>query len=171
MTVRFNRRLFLGGAVVSVGVAPATGSRAASVRAAAAWSKAQQEQRDRSPDSVTLPLVGATVVAVHRVRSGAMPVVVEYQGERMQIDVMRREGAVTRGVVELGAYAYYVHNDGRGDEATGVRRELAARALALALEQHPASARAFDQLLTFDERAARFPEALFGVDLGTPTRA
>ena len=120
--------------------------------------------------SLALPVPGARVVAVHPVLCGALPVVLEHEGVRFQVDVFRREGAATPGLVETQRLSLFLRNGGDGGRESGRTRELAARGLGVALEASGSSATLASRLLTFDERTSRHPGAVYDVDYGPAAR-
>jgi hypothetical protein len=107
-----------------------------------------------------------TVVEVHPVRFGAVPVILaDGDGEQFQIDVLRRDGHPDApvGVGQTDTLSVYLSNRGDGDTATREEHGLGALALAAALDRREAQIP--DGLLTFAERAAMHPRAAYSVPL------
>lgn len=169
--MRINRRTFIGTVVAAASLAgvgasnrlaPPSAVRAGATRAArAALPK---------PELLALPLEGARVVEVHKVRCGALPVVLEHQGARFQIDVLKRDPAGPAGVFETDELAFFVSNGGDGAALTGETRELGARALGLALRSHDTAGLA-SRLSTFAERARLHGDGFFAVPSVANVRA
>jgi hypothetical protein len=107
-----------------------------------------------------------TIVEVHAVRFGAVPVILEdSEGERFQVDVLQRDGRPDSpvGVGQTDTLAVYLSNRGDGDTATREEHGLGAIALAAALDGREAQMP--EGLLTFAERAAMHPRAAYSVPL------
>lgn len=105
------------------------------------------------------------VVAVHPVKLGAVPVVIESaQGRRFQIDVLRRDRhpQARRGVAETRHYALFLVNQGRGNTPT--REEDGLGLLWLAALLRPREHRVRPAaLLTQRERVRMHPRGRFDV--------
>lgn len=107
---------------------------------------------------------GCTVVAIHDLHMGAVPVVLETAaGDRFQVDVLRRDATAgsPAGIATTAAFALYLSNSGRGSLRTREAAGLGAMALAAALDRQQTTApRA---LLTLRQRQNRFPRGGFAV--------
>lgn len=104
-----------------------------------------------------------SIVAVHAVRFGAIPVVLEgVDGSRFQVDVLRRDVAFP-GVGNTEGLSVFVANRGNGSIPTPEDEGLGAMALAQALHQREQAGATAPALLTLSERQVRFPGAPFGV--------
>lgn len=105
------------------------------------------------------------VVAVHPVKHGAVPVILESQrGRRFQVDVLRRDRhpQAKAGVGETRLYALYLANQGRGSKPTQEEDGVAMLWLAALLRPRESRLRP-SQLLTHRERVRMFPRGHFGV--------
>jgi hypothetical protein len=108
-----------------------------------------------------------TVVKVHPVRLGAVPVVLATEtGQRYQVDVLARDPAGPEGVARTEALSLFVVDVQASPETAGSRptdeeQGLGAMALAQALrgEAPPAG------LLTLEQRRQQHPRGAFGVPL------
>jgi hypothetical protein len=112
------------------------------------------------------PIGACRLVAIHGVRMGTISVVLATsQGERFQVDVLRRDTApgAPLGVGNTPSLSVFVHNRGSGSTATDEEHGLGAMALAAALAQREAEGAVVPALLTQRQRAARFPMAVFEV--------
>jgi hypothetical protein len=90
---------------------------------------------------------GFRVVATYAVFHGALPFVLEGEGTRFQIDVLR-PGSGARGVFTTGNFDLFVHGAG------GPTQERGARALGLALERQLRAGAQLPELATYEEREA-----------------
>lgn len=88
------------------------------------------------------------MVQAYEAHYGALPFVLEGEGVRFQVDVLRAVEAGTIGVFATEHFNLFVHGQG------GATQERGARALALALEERVASGVAAPALDSFDERAS-----------------
>lgn len=105
------------------------------------------------------------VVAVHPVKHGAVPVVVETQsGRRFQIDVLRRDRhpQARRGIGETRFYALFLANNGRGNTPTLEEQGVGLLWLAALLRPREGRVRP-GMLLTQRERVRMFPRGRFDV--------
>jgi|GEM_PF-4049889 hypothetical protein len=75
----------------------------------------------------------ANVVAVHGVRHGAVPVVLEHAGQRFAVEVFREESGGAPPVVRAAGLALFLVNDGTGHTPTSEAKGLAVIALGRAL--------------------------------------
>jgi hypothetical protein len=92
-----------------------------------------------------------TVVAVHPIHHGAVPVVLATaDGRRYQVDVLARDPAGPQGVANTEQLSLFVANHGDGRTSTDEEQGLGAMALAVVLLQ---------------ERSTRHPQGAFGVPL------
>lgn len=102
-----------------------------------------------------------TIVAIHDIHMGAIPVILETgSGRRFQVDVLRRDaqGKGPAGVASARSFELFVANRGTGGSKTREDQGLAIRALAESLEgSAPRS------LLTLRQRNSRFPRGGFAV--------
>jgi hypothetical protein len=107
-----------------------------------------------------------TVVAVHPVHFGAVPVVLATDdGRRYQVDVLARDPGGPAGVANTERLSLFVANHGDGRTATDEEQGLGAMALAEHLRSREAAGWSAPSLLTLDERATQYPEGAFGVPL------
>lgn len=107
-----------------------------------------------------------TIVAVHPVMHGAIPIVLEAEdGERFQVDVMAKDPSMP-GVGQSRHFSVFVANAGDGHRATDERHGLGAMALAAALREREQSVAPLPELWTMAERSARAPDGTFRVPLG-----
>lgn len=104
---------------------------------------------------------GFQVVRTHGVHFGALPFVLEGEGERFQIDVLR-PGAGPSGVFATEHFALFVHDHGAA--STSPARERGARALGLALERRIGEGHDLPRLVSFTERRARHASAIYAID-------
>lgn len=94
---------------------------------------------------------------------GALPFVLEGEGQRFQIDVLRRDASSERGgVFDTERFSLFVH--GRAGAERAAVCERGARALGAALERRADEGVAVPALATFAERTARHAGAYFDVD-------
>lgn len=108
-----------------------------------------------------------TVVAVHPIHCGAVPVVLATEdGRRYQVDVLARDPEGPAGVANTGQLSLFVANHGDGRTATDEEEGLGAMALAGHLGAREAGGWTAPSLLTLQQRAAQYPEGAFGVPLG-----
>lgn len=107
------------------------------------------------------------VVAVHPVKHGAVPVVLESQsGRRFQVDVLRRDRhpQARHGVGETRLYALFLVNNGRGNTPTNEEQGQGLLWLAALLRPREHRVRP-GTLLTQRERVRMFPRGRFDVVL------
>lgn len=107
------------------------------------------------------------VVAVHPVKHGAVPVVVESQsGRRFQVDVLRRDRhpQAKHGIGETRFYALFLANNGRGNTPTVEEQGMGLLWLAALLRPREHRVRP-GMLLTQRERVRMFPRGRFDVVL------
>ncbi|MDQ3036187.1 MAG: hypothetical protein M3Y87_27550, partial [Myxococcota bacterium] len=90
---------------------------------------------------------GFRVVRTYGVHFGALPFVLEGEGERFQLDVLRRDAAGPSGVYETERFSVFVHD--HGAFATIPARERGARALGAALERRVAAGVEVPSLASF----------------------
>ncbi len=167
------------GFIVTVGVAVSAAS------AAACATKAKGEgapiggtERERELAQATLHGLAAgaviarwRVAAVHALRFGAVPVVLESEaGARFQVDVLRRDpdAAAPTGIGNTDALSLYLSNEGDGTTATVEEQGLAAMALADELGERTRGMggdAAPAELLTLRQRLERFPRDNYEVPL------
>ncbi len=130
----------------------------------------------RLGDSLDAPALGSiapgaslqrwTVVAVHPVTLGALPIVLETDtGHRYQVDVLARDPEGPSGVADTEHFSLYVSNRGDGSSPTDEDQGLGAMALASALRDHERSADTLPSLLTLRQRNEQHPKGSFGVPL------
>ena len=141
-----------------------------------------REQADAGPATPTMPPEAEalfrdlspgtkveqwTVVAVHPVRHGALPVVLAGEGgERFQVDVMARDPGGPLGVANTETLSLFVANRGDGDTPTEESQGLGAMALAKALGERESNGAKPPTLVTFAKRAEQHPDGAFAVPLG-----
>jgi hypothetical protein len=107
-----------------------------------------------------------TVVAVHPVKLGAIPVVLSTrEGARFQVDVMARDPQGPSGIAETEHLALYLRNRGNGGTATNEEQGLGTIVLARELRTREAQGMSTPPLLTLRERHRRHPDGSFGVPL------
>lgn len=100
------------------------------------------------------------VLAAH---AGAVPVVLRTpEGERFQVDVLRKDPRGPGGVAETAHFALFIANRGDGATPTDEAQAHAARALAgwIAAREGEASPL---ELLSFRERQRAHPEGVFSL--------
>ena len=108
-----------------------------------------------------------TVVRVHPLHLGAVPVVLETEsGKRYQVDVLARDPAGPEGVASTEALSLYVvdvqaERQTDGSRPTDEEQGLGAMVLAQALKTETAPS----GLLTLAERQQQHPRGSFGVPL------
>ena len=102
-------------------------------------------------------------VAVLAAHAGAVPVVMRtLEGERFQIDVMRRDPRGPTGVAETAHFALFIANRGDGSTRTDEAQAHAARALAGWIAVREGSESPLE-LLSFRERHRAHPEGVFSL--------
>jgi hypothetical protein len=107
-----------------------------------------------------------TVVAVHPVHFGAVPVVLATaEGLRYQVDVLARDPNGPAGVADTDRLSLFVANHGDGRTATEEEQGLGVMALAEHLRAREQAGWTAPALLTLEQRAAQYPEGAFGVPL------
>jgi hypothetical protein len=107
-----------------------------------------------------------TIVAVHPITHGAIPIVLEAEdGERFQVDVMAKDPSFP-AVGESEHFSVFVANAGDGRQATDERHGLGAMALAAALREREIGGAPLPELWTMAERTARAEGGTFRVPLG-----
>ena len=103
-----------------------------------------------------------SVVAVHEVHHGAIPVILENaNGRRFQVDVMRRLAGSPEAPASTHALSFYLANEGNGSKKSREALGLGAMALASAVAVRGGAIPA--ELLSMTERSARFPGGNFAV--------
>lgn len=113
------------------------------------------------------------LVAVHPVKFGAVPVVLETRGgERFQVDVLARDPrrGSRRGIAQTRHYALYLSNIGRGAKPTREEHGLGVIWLAAMLRAREVS-RTPARLLTLAERLQRHPDGRFDALRATASEA
>lgn len=105
---------------------------------------------------------GFTVLRAFGVHYGAMPFVLEGEGERFQLDVLRPDPRGPSGVYETQHFSVFVSNQGAAHTLPACER--GARALGAALERRLADGVARPELASFVERRAAHPTAAYDVD-------
>ena len=105
---------------------------------------------------------GFVVVRAFGVHYGAMPFVIEGEGERFQLDVLRPDPRGPSGVYETAHFSVFVSD--RGSAHTLPACERGARALGAALERRLATGVEAPELASFVERRAAHPTAAYDVD-------
>jgi len=193
---KWNRRQFLSGLLAAVGASATSTSYAEALtggdpqaRSAVGDEGIASPQREpagesASPSRVTVARDGDRhalheclpeglrfgrwrVVAVHPVKHGAVPVVLESRrGQRFQVDVLRRDRhpQAKVGVGETRLYALYLVNNGRGSKPTQEEQGVGLLWLAAMLRPREMRQRS-TQLLTQRERMRMFPRGRFEVML------
>lgn len=107
-------------------------------------------------------LAGATIVAIHPPRLGAIAVVMALaSGTRFQVDVLARDASGPAGIAETETLSLYLANQGDGGTQTDEGQGLAVMALATRL----AALEAPSGLLTLAQRTREHPRGSFGVPL------
>jgi len=105
-----------------------------------------------------------TVAAIYPVKLGGIPVVMEHEGSRFQVDVLRRDDAGPKPVGETPSLALFLVNKGDGSRPTDELPGLGAMALATALASSEAQGARPPELLSLKERIAKYPRGDYGVD-------
>lgn len=105
-----------------------------------------------------------TVVALHDVRFGAVPVILsDERGHRFQVDLLRREADGSDGAVAyVGDVALYLANRGDGDTLTHEDHGLAVMALARRLGEREVGPTP-SALATFRQRRQSHPLGNYSV--------
>lgn len=104
---------------------------------------------------------GFRVVRARDVHCGTLSFVLEGEGERFQLDVLRNAPAGPRGVFETEHFSVFVH--GFGATATVPAHERGARALGAALERSVQAGVPVPALASFLERRAQYPRGGLGL--------
>ncbi|MEM6990865.1 MAG: hypothetical protein AAF721_10220 [Myxococcota bacterium] len=108
-----------------------------------------------------------TLVAVHPIRHGALPVVLSSAaGTSFQVDIFARDAKGPQGVANTETLSLFVANRGDGGTPTDEDQGLGAMALARALAKQAPKTSALPALSTFAERASQHPDGAFSVPLG-----
>lgn len=108
---------------------------------------------------------GWTVIAVHPIRHGGIPVVLEAEGgDRFQVDIMARDPQMP-GIADSEHCSLFVANAGDGRRATEEHQGLGAMALAAALRERERAGAPLPALWTMSERTSREPDGAFRVPL------
>jgi hypothetical protein len=155
-----SRRSILAG--LGVGVLAALGLGAARWQSSA-LTEAEETLADLRPG---MALDRWTVVAVHPVHLGAIPVVLATaDGIRFQVDVMARDPEGPPGVAQTEHLSLYLRNRGDGQTATDEEQGLGAMSLARVLRARESEGVTVPPLLTLAERHRRHPDGAFGVPL------
>jgi hypothetical protein len=103
------------------------------------------------------------VVEVRPLLLGALPIVMETPtGERFQLDVLRAQSS-SDGVGRAPGLAVFVTNGGNGRTRTDETQGLAAMALGAVIARRLHEGARVPELLSFEERAGRFPRGIFAV--------
>lgn len=109
-----------------------------------------------------LELAGGFVVTrAYGVHFGALPFVVEGEGDRFQLDVLRPDALGPRGVFETEHFSVFVAD--HGSAHTAPARERGARALGAALQRRAEAGVALPTLASFLERRAAHPSEAYDV--------
>ena len=107
-----------------------------------------------------------TIVAVHPLSYGGVPIVLETSGgRRYQVDVLARDPAGPDGVASTTRLSLFVSNGGDGRTDTDEEQGLGAMALAELLGLADRSGVALPALLTMQERSRSHAGGAFGVPL------
>ncbi len=136
--------------VASVPSAASAEAEAGVVRAAIAAASA--------PVSRVELLGGFRVVDAYEAFLGALPFVVEGEGERFQLDVLRRTESGSTGMHASEHFTVFAHGPGSPVQERG------ARALALALEREIRNGAPMPALASFEERQSTASGAQLHVD-------
>ena len=108
-------------------------------------------------------LAKCRVVEVRPLWMGAIPILLETpSGARFQLDVLRAKSSED-GVGRAPGLAVFVTNGGDGSTRTDERQGLAAMALGARIARRLREGARVPTLLTFEERAGRFPDGQFVV--------
>ena len=109
------------------------------------------------------PIPGGTVVAVHSVRMGAIPLVLRSRhGDTFQVDILARDRA-RPALAETAHLALCIANRGDGSRRTDELHGRMVKALAARLAQIEARGARSPALLTLAQRVATYPAGRFGV--------
>lgn len=133
----------------AAGAAPTAAPAAAPV--AAALEAMPPHATPASESQTSLSLAGGfRVVAMYEAFHGALPFVLEGEGARFQIDVLRpaSDASGIRGVFTTGNFNLFVRGAG------GPTQERGARALGLALERRLRAGAQLPELATYEQREA-----------------
>lgn len=156
------RREFVNSLAVAPGVVIASAAPTALVQAAArpvVPNPAPLTPHPVASEAMELELAGGfRVVQSYDLFHGALPFVIEGEGARFQVDVLRRTEDGASGVFSTPSLTLFVHGAG------GATQERGARALGLALERRFRASNAMPALASFEERGASANGAIFDVD-------
>lgn len=158
--------------LVGIGTAEAASPSAAKAEGSATVSA---DEAIRSvEDERALALVSALIPAdldvgtwkierVNAPRLGAIAVVMRTpEGKPFQIDLLRRDDAIA-GVATTKHFSLFIANSGTGESATDEYEARGAKVLAHQIRHRELSGAPAPELLSFAERADRFPFGCFGV--------
>jgi hypothetical protein len=107
-----------------------------------------------------------TIVTVHPVVHGGVPVVLETSsGRRYQVDVLARDPAGPDGVATTARLSLFVANGGDGSTDTDEEQGLGAMALAELLAAGDRDGAPLPALLTLEQRSREHHGGSFGVPL------
>jgi hypothetical protein len=107
-----------------------------------------------------------TIVAVHPLHYGAVPIVLETsRGRRYQVDVLARDPSGPDGVASTPRLSLFVSNGGDGRTDTDEEQGLGAMALADLLGAADRSGTDLPPLLTMEQRSRTHSNGAFGVPL------
>jgi len=149
-----------------------TAKAASQSKAAAPVQTATVAQPDATTKALFAPIeahgrVGdCTLVAVHAVTMGAIPVVLATAaGRQFQVDVLRHDPGADgmNGVRTAGSLTVVLHNEGAGGDSTHEALGLGAMALLDVLAAREAEGAALPALLTLRARVQRFPRGVLSV--------
>ncbi len=125
---------------------------------------ARRELPAAPADLASLPLAGGfRVVRAYDVLFGALPFVLEGEGVRFQVDVLRRDAAGASGAYDSNRFSLFVADGATA--FTAPARVRGARALGAALERLAARGGSLPALATFEQRQATHPDAAYDVDV------
>ncbi len=157
---------------VAIGAVAVTAWLPGSAVAAAEDSRADQRLRMLVPEGERFELLGeavragtrvpyGTIEAVLPVAHGAVPVVLRTrEGERFQVDILRRDPRGPTGVAETTHLSIFIVNHGNGDAPSVADQVHAARGLAAWLTAHDVCG---PDLLSHRERIHGHPEGVFSL--------
>jgi hypothetical protein len=107
-----------------------------------------------------------TIVAVHPLHFGAVPIVLETSaGRRYQVDVLARDPGGPDGVASTSRLSLFVANGGNGRTDTDEEQGLGVMALGDLLGASDRSGVELPALLTMQQRRASHSDGAYGVPL------
>jgi hypothetical protein len=121
----------------------------------------QQVRQLLSPLRPGARLYGWTVVSIHDVHMGAIPVILQdADGRRFQVDILRKHGEGPRAVADTEKFSVFLANSGNGLTPSNESHGLGAIALATVLTRGEKRG-VPGGVMTLRERSRRFPNGSY----------